>query len=47
VSDWLLIDQHRVDTFADAHGRSPMDPCRCRTRKATPFLGGTIAHGFP
>jgi acyl dehydratase len=45
VSDWLLIDQERVDRFADVtmdHQFVHVDPERAR---ATPF-GGTIAHGL-
>ena len=45
VSDWLEIDQARVNAFADAtldHQFIHIDPERAA---ATPF-GGTIAHGF-
>ena len=45
VSDWLLIDQERVNAFADAtldHQFIHIDPERAAM---TPF-GGTIAHGF-
>jgi acyl dehydratase len=45
VSPWFLIDQERVDAFADVtldHQFVHVDPERA---KATPF-GGTIAHGF-
>jgi acyl dehydratase len=45
VSDWFLIDQARIDAFADVtldHQFVHVDPERA---KATPF-GGTIAHGF-
>ena len=45
VSDWFLIDQERVNAFADVtldHQFVHVDPERA---KATPF-GGTIAHGF-
>ena len=45
VSDWLLIDQERVNQFADVtldHQFVHVDLERAR---ATPF-GGTIAHGF-
>jgi acyl dehydratase len=44
-SDWLLIDQERVNRFADVtldHQFIHVDPARA---KSTPF-GGTIAHGF-
>ncbi len=45
VSEWFLIDQERVDRFADVtldHQFVHVDPERAR---ATPF-GGTIAHGL-
>lgn len=45
VSDWVLVDQARIDLFADATEDKQfihVDPERA---KATPF-GGTIAHGF-
>jgi len=45
VSDWLRIDQDRVDAFADATGDHQwihVDPERAA---AGPF-GGTIAHGY-
>jgi acyl dehydratase len=45
VSDWFLIDQERVDRFADVtldHQFVHVDPARA---SATPF-GGTIAHGL-
>ena len=44
-SDWLTVDQERVDRFADCPGDHQfihVDPERARE---TPF-GGTIAHGF-
>jgi acyl dehydratase len=44
-SDWLEIDQARIDTFADAtddHQWIHVDPVRAADG---PF-GGTIAHGF-
>jgi len=44
-SDWLLIDQARIDAFAEATGDYQfihVDPDRAA---ATPF-GSTIAHGF-
>lgn len=46
VSDWIEIDQSRIDTFADVtedHQFIHIDPERAA--KETPF-GGTIAHGF-
>jgi acyl dehydratase len=45
VSDWFLIDQDRIDKFADVtedHQFLHIDP---EAAAATPF-GGTIAHGF-
>jgi acyl dehydratase len=45
VSRWVLIDQSRIDAFADVtedHQFIHVDPLRARQ---TPF-GGTIAHGF-
>ncbi|CAD0183902.1 putative enoyl-CoA hydratase 1 [Ruegeria sp. THAF57] len=45
VSDWLTVDQARIDKFADAtddHQFIHIDPDRAAE---TPF-GGTIAHGF-
>ncbi len=44
-SEWLTVDQKRIDTFADAtddHQWIHVDPERA---KAGPF-GGTIAHGY-
>ncbi len=46
VSDWIEIDQGRIDAFADVgidHQFIHVDPARAATE--TPF-GGTIAHGF-
>ncbi|WP_433359874.1 MaoC family dehydratase [Streptosporangium sp. CA-115845] len=43
--DWMVIDQPRIDLFADAiedHQWIHVDPARA---KHTPF-GGTIAHGY-
>lgn len=45
VSDWVTIDQDRINTFADVtedHQFIHIDP---EAAKATPF-GTTIAHGF-
>jgi acyl dehydratase len=45
TSDWYLIDQQRIDRFADTtedHQFIHVDP---EAAKATPF-GQTIAHGF-
>ena len=44
VSDWVLIDQDRINKFADAtmdHQFIHVD-----TEQATPVFGSTIAHGF-
>jgi acyl dehydratase len=45
VSDWITIDQTRIDRFADATGDRQwihVDPARAA---AGPF-GATVAHGF-
>jgi acyl dehydratase len=45
VSDWILVDQPKIDAFADATGDHQfihVDPVRAA---ATPF-GTTIAHGY-
>lgn len=45
VSDWIAVDQARIDAFADAtedHQFIHVDP---DAAAKTPF-GGTIAHGF-
>jgi acyl dehydratase len=45
VSSWMLVDQARIDAFADAtedHQFIHIDPAAAAQ---TPF-GGTIAHGF-
>lgn len=46
TSDWTLIDQPRIDAFADATGDRQwihVDPERAA--RESPF-GGTVAHGF-
>jgi acyl dehydratase len=46
VSDWHVIDQARIDRFAEVtndHQFIHVDPVRAKAE--TPF-GGTIAHGF-
>jgi acyl dehydratase len=46
TSNWLMVDQPMIDTFADAtrdHQFIHVDPVRAKAE--TPF-GGTIAHGF-
>ena len=44
TSEWVTIDQERINKFADAtmdHQFIHVDP-----EKATPVFGSTIAHGF-
>lgn len=46
VSDWIIVEQTMIDTFADAthdHQFIHVDPERAKAE--TPY-GGTIAHGF-
>ncbi|MDF1715163.1 MAG: MaoC family dehydratase [Antarcticimicrobium sp.] len=46
VSDWITVDQERIDAFAEVthdHQWIHVDPARAAAE--TPF-GGTIAHGF-
>ena len=46
LSDWLLVDQARIDRFAEATGDHQwihVDPARAAAE--SPF-GGTIAHGY-
>ncbi|MBC8641261.1 MaoC family dehydratase [Caballeronia sp. EK] len=45
MSEWLLIDQERVNRFADATGDHQWIHVDVERAKAGPF-GGTIAHGF-
>jgi acyl dehydratase len=45
ASDWFLIDQARVDAFADVTLDHQFVHVDLERAKATPF-GGTIAHGF-
>ncbi|WOD15977.1 MaoC family dehydratase [Paraburkholderia kirstenboschensis] len=45
TSDWLLIDQARVDRFADATGDHQWIHVDVERAKDGPF-GNTIAHGF-
>lgn len=45
VSDWIDVDQKRIDAFADATGDHQwihVDPKRCEKELGT----GTIAHGY-
>lgn len=44
-SEWLLIDQERVNQFADCTGDHQFIHLDEEKAKQTPF-GGTIAHGF-
>ncbi|MFO1268514.1 MAG: MaoC family dehydratase [Rubrivivax sp.] len=45
VSDWVLVDQKRIDLFADATGDHQWIHVDAERAKGGPF-GGTIAHGF-
>lgn len=45
TSDWLTIEQDRVDQFAEATGDHQFIHIDEEKAKLTPF-GGTIAHGF-
>jgi acyl dehydratase len=45
ASDWLEIDQDRVNAFADATGDHQWIHVDVEKAKAGPF-GGTIAHGY-
>jgi acyl dehydratase len=45
VSDWLTLDQERIDTFADATEDRQFIHVDPQGARQTPF-GGTIAHGF-
>ena len=45
VSDWMTIDQERVNTFADATGDHQWIHVDPEKAAAGPF-GGPIAHGF-
>jgi acyl dehydratase len=44
-SDWLAVNQDRVDTFADATGDRQWIHVDRERAKTGPF-GGTIAHGY-
>src|SRR4051794_14030125 len=44
VSDWLLVDQARIDAFAEVTGDHQW--IHVDVPRATRELGGTIAHGF-
>ena len=45
VSDWILVDQARIDAFADATEDPQFIHVDPEAAAKTPF-GGTIAHGF-
>ena len=45
LSDWLLVDQAMIDTFAEATRDRQFIHVNPDMAKMTPF-GGTIAHGF-
>ena len=45
VSDWLLVDQVRIDTFAEATGDHQWIHVDAVRAASGPF-GATIAHGF-
>ena len=45
TSDWLTIDQERVDAFADATGDHQWIHVDVERAASGPF-GGTIAHGY-
>jgi len=45
TSDWLMVDQDRIDKFADATEDHQFIHVNEAAAKMTPF-GGTIAHGF-
>ena len=45
TSDWILVDQARIDAFADTTEDHQFIHVNPEAAKATPF-GQTIAHGF-
>ena len=45
VSEWITVDQARIDAFADITEDRQFIHVDPEAAKATPF-GGTIAHGF-
>ncbi|GAA4642612.1 MaoC family dehydratase [Gordonia humi] len=45
VTDWVVIDQERINAFADATGDHQWIHVDERAAEAGPF-GGTVAHGF-
>jgi len=44
-TDWLVVEQSRIDQFADATGDHQFIHVDVEKAKQTPF-GGTIAHGY-
>jgi acyl dehydratase len=45
ISDWILVDQARIDAFADATEDRQFIHTDPAAAAQTPF-GGTVAHGF-
>lgn len=45
TSEWVLVDQDRINKFAEATGDFQFIHIDAEKAKLTPF-GGTIAHGF-
>ncbi len=45
VSEWILVDQPRIDTFAEVTGDHQFIHVNPELAKQTPF-GTTIAHGY-
>jgi len=45
VSDWILVDQQAIDTFADVTGDHQFIHVDPEAAAKSPF-GGTVAHGF-
>jgi acyl dehydratase len=45
VSDWITVDQKRIDAFADATEDRQFIHVDAAAAARTPF-GGTVAHGF-
>jgi len=45
MSSWILVDQARIDAFADASEDRQFIHVDPRAAAQTPF-GGTVAHGF-
>lgn len=45
TSDWIVVDQARIDAFAEVTEDHQFIHVNPEMAKATPF-GGTIAHGF-